>query len=157
MQNGSDITTKLWVVRGFVVLIALFIILKLFTVQVLHRDDYANKADRQYVAPSGDVFERGSIYFTRKDGTLVSAATLTSGFKVAIEPKLVRDVEKTYTALSAVTPISKEEFLDKANRTNDPYEEVATHLSKDMADGLSAQKLPGVKVYKEKWRFYPVL
>jgi cell division protein FtsI/penicillin-binding protein 2 len=155
MQNGSDITTKLWVVRGFVVLIALFIILKLFTVQVLHRDDYANKADRQYVAPSGDVFERGSIYFTRKDGTLVSAATLTSGFKVAIEPKLVRDVEKTYTALSAVAPISKEEFLDKANRTNDPYEEVATHLSKDMADGLSAQKLPGVKVYKEKWRFYP--
>jgi cell division protein FtsI/penicillin-binding protein 2 len=153
--NAKETAFKLWIVRGVVVLIAIFILLKLFSVQVIHREAYSEKADRQYIAPVGDVFERGSIYFSRKDGTLVSAATLTSGFKVAIEPKSLTDTQKAYEAISAVTPLDKVTFDERAKRTSDPYEEVATHLSKDAADALSAQKIPGVNIYKEKWRFYP--
>ncbi len=152
----SNVTnTKLWIVRGFVILIALLIILKLVSLEIIHKDDYITRADRQYVTPVTDIFERGSIFFTRKDGTLVSAATLTSGFKVAIEPKSITDPEKTYEALNALTSIPHDDFIQKAGRTNDPYEEITDHLSKDVADAISALKLPGVQIYKEKWRFYP--
>lgn len=144
-------------VRFIIVVIAGLIITKLFFVQVIHGREYAVKADRQYSAPVSDIFDRGAIFFTRKDGTLVSAATQTSGFKVAIEPKKIIDAGIAYDSVSAITPlnIDRDTFIQKAAHPTDPYEEVANHLTKETADALSALGIKGVSIYKEKWRFYP--
>ncbi|MFA4975107.1 MAG: penicillin-binding protein 2 [Candidatus Paceibacterota bacterium] len=134
---------------------ALILIGKLFLVQVVHSNDYSLRADRQYSTPSSNIFERGTIYFSRKDDQLVSAAMQTTGFKVAINPIKVLDKELTYQELSKVIKIDHDEYLIKANKENDPYEEIATHLSKEQADAISLLKIPGLSIYKEKWRFYP--
>jgi len=110
-------------------LIALCFAGKLFYVQVVYSARYSERADRQYATPSENIFERGTIFFTRKDGTLVSAAMQTSGFKLAIDPgKIVDagiiDVENIYEKLNAIVPIDKEGFLAKSAKINDPYEEV---------------------------------
>lgn len=123
--------------------------------QVIKKEAYAEAADRQYVTPSSDIFERGTIYFARKDGALVSAATQTAGYKIAINASKIKDPETTYEKLSKITPINYEEFVLKARKNNDPYEEIAHHLKKEAADAVSALKLPGVSIFKEKWRFYP--
>jgi len=66
----------------FIVMIfAAIFVVKLFFVQVLHGGTYSQVADRQYSTPSSNIYERGTIYFERKNGELVSAATQTSGFK----------------------------------------------------------------------------
>jgi len=76
--------------------------LKLFYVQIVHSSTYSDKADRQYVTPSDNLFERGTIFFTRKDGQLVSAALQTTGFKLAINPSKIVDAEDVYNKLSSV-------------------------------------------------------
>ncbi|MCM2339481.1 MAG: penicillin-binding protein 2 [Burkholderiales bacterium] len=134
---------------------AFILIGKLFLVQVVHSESYKERADRQYSTPSSNIFERGSIYFSRKDNQLVSAAMQIAGFKIAINPIKIIDKEKVYTDLSNIVVIDHDDFILKANKQNDPYEEIATHLSKEEADKVSALKIPGVSVYKEKWRFYP--
>ncbi len=134
---------------------ALILISKLFLVQVVHSSDYSDRADRQYSTPSSNIFERGTIYFSRKDNQLVSAAMQTTGFKVAINPIKIIDKETVYEELSKIISLNHDDFLAKANKENDPYEEIANHLSKVEADAISLLKIPGLSVFKEKWRFYP--
>jgi cell division protein FtsI (penicillin-binding protein 3) len=123
--------------------------------QVLQKEVFAERADRQYVTPSSNIFERGSIFFTRKDGELVSGAMQISGFKLAINPNLIKDKEDLYRKLSSVVEIDRNDFMLKASKENDPYEDIKGGLSKDIADRISSLRLTGVEVHREKWRFYP--
>lgn len=138
-----------------IIIFSFVLIGKLFLVQVVHSKTYIQEGNRQYVTPSSNIFERGTIYFTRKDGTLVSAATQTLGFKVALTPASIIDPENLYKKLSAIIELDYEEFIIKANKKDDPYEEVATRISKEQADKISALKEKGVNIHQEKWRFYP--
>ena len=153
MKSSFLFRTK--ILLFFVISFSLVLLLKLFYVQVVHSSTYSDKADRQYVTPSDNIFERGTIFFTRKDGQLVSAALQTTGFKLAINPSKIVDTEDVYNRLSSVIDINHDEFVVKSSKTLDPYEEVATHLSKEEADAISALKISAVQIVKEKWRFYP--
>ncbi len=147
--------SRIRILSIFVILLSLLIIAKLFYVQIIHRNSYTQAADRQYVTPSGDMFDRGSILFSSKDGSLVSAATLKSGFKIALAPKDVTNPEAVYQALAQITPLDHDAFIARASKKSDPYEEVATKLTKEEADAIKALDLPGVNIYKENWRYYP--
>ena len=143
------------VVLFFIVIFAATLLAKLFFVQVVQRNFYAEEAIHQYATPSSNIYERGTIYFERKDGELVSAATQMSGFKMAIDAGKIVDAELTYGELSKITTIDHDDFINRAGQKTDPYEEIAHHLSKVEADAVSLLKLPGVSIFKEKWRFYP--
>jgi len=138
-----------------IVLFSLVLMAKIFWVQIVHGDAYSELADRQYSTPSGDIFERGTIFFTDKDGQLISAATQTSGFKIAIDPSKIVDAESVYQSLSKIITLNHDDFIARATKASDPYEEVAFHLSKKEADAVDLLKITGVNIYKEKWRFYP--
>ena len=138
-----------------IIVFALILIGKLFLVQVVHSSSYSERADRQYFTPSSNIFERGTIYFENKDGQLVSAAMQTTGFKAAVNPSKIIDKETVYNELSKIITINHDEFIAKVGKENDPYEEIANELTKEQADAISALKIPGLTIYKEKWRFYP--
>ena len=151
----SSFLTRTRVTLFFIIVFAAILVTKLFYVQVVHSNDYKEEADHQYATPSSNIYERGTIYFKTKDGTLVSAATQTSGFKIAINAGKIINGESTYEKLSKITVINHDDFLAKAAQKSDSYEEIAHHLSKEQADAVSALKLPGISIFKEKWRFYP--
>ena len=137
------------------VLFAFALLSKLFLVQIVHNESYKERADRQYSTPSSSLFERGTIYFSSKDGQLVYAATQSTGYKVAINPGKILNKDLSYEKLSQVISLNKDDFFAKANKAGDPYEEIATRLTKTQADQISSLKISGVSIFKEKWRFYP--
>lgn len=144
--------------RILLVFILIFVVLnvvKLFFVQIVQRNFYADLASRQYSTPSANIFERGSIYFTRKDGQLISAAVQTTGFKVAINPTKIINAEDIYNLLTKIITINHDDFIIKASKVKDIYEEIAHRLTKEEADAISSLKISGVSIFKEKWRFYP--
>jgi len=124
-------------------------------VQVVHRNAYSESADRQYSTPAGNIYERGTIFFESKDGQLISAATQTAGFKIAIDPSKIVDPENVYKKLNGIIVLDHDTFIARATKMNDSYEEVAHQLSKEEADAISLLKIPGVSIFKEKWRLYP--
>lgn len=154
-MNTASFKNRIKIVSGLIFIFACILIGKLFLLQIVHKNEYSEKADRQYSTPSGNILNRGSIFFTKKDGTLVAAGAMMSGFKVALKTKDIKDPEGLYTTLAPYLKMDKDTFLSKATKKNDPYEEVATHLTKEDADNITSQNLPGVSIYKEKWRFYP--
>ncbi|MDP2789152.1 MAG: penicillin-binding protein 2 [bacterium] len=158
ISSSSNSSSRIKILSFAILAFSSVLILKLFFVQVVYSGSYSERADRQYATPSSNIFERGTIFFTRKDGQLVSAATQSSGYKIAIDPSKITDIELAYQKLSegrSAISIDREEFLVKAEKKGDTYEEVAHQISKEKADAVAALKIPGVQIFKEKWRFYP--
>lgn len=154
-MNVSSFQSRIKTVSILLCILAGILIAKLFFLEVIHKDLYAERADKQYATPVGDIFNRGSIFFSKKDATLVAAATVSSGFKIAINPKDILDKENAYTMLAPYIEMEHDIFITKASKKNDPYEEIATHLSKEQADSINALHIKGVTIYKDNWRFYP--
>ncbi len=153
----AQFRSRIRLILAFLIIVAFGIILRLYFVQIVNGEEYSLKADRQFSANSGGLFDRGSIYFTRKDGTLISAATLSTGFLVAINPQILSDPELAYNAISstASSTISREAFLAATNKKTRVYIEVARRLSEENGQALSKKKIPGVQVFRERWRQYP--
>lgn len=123
--------------------------------QIVSGENYSTKADRQYLKPSSSVLNRGTIYFTAKDGELVTAANQKTGYLIAINPSVLSEPESALKKILEITPIDKESFLSRASKKTDPYEEVAKKVELEDGEKIQALKIPGINVYKEKWRFYP--
>lgn len=153
----AQFRSRIRLVLAFVVLVALCVLLRLYFVQVVNGDDYSQKADRQFASGGSGLFDRGAIYFTRKDGTLISAATLATGFLVAINPQTLTNPEAAYAAIQTVasSTISHDAFIAAAAKKNQVYVEIAHHLSLAEGRTLAAQNIPDVQVFKESWRYYP--
>ena len=146
---------RITLISFFILFFSILIIFRLYSLQIVDNDIYLDKADKQYSKSTGNVFNRGSIYFKAKDGQLVGAATLKSGFLLTINPVLISDKEDAYEKINAIYPLNKEEFIAKAKKTNDPYEEIAKRLDYDTGKKIEALNIKGVQIYTEKWRFYP--
>ncbi len=148
---------RLRVILGAIVCVAVLIVVRLYFIDVVHGEEYTLKADRQYVAVSNALFDRGAIYFTRKDGTPVSAATLATGFLIAINPQTIADPEAVYARLSSIASDlpSKESFMRMASNKQAVYVEVAHRVPTEAGRALAAEDISGVEVLRERWVTYP--
>ena len=155
MEPNKIHRRRIRVLIGAIVVIGVVIIGRLFSLQIIHKEDYTERAERQYITPSNTSFDRGTIFFTKKDGSTMAAATIAKGYKVAITPRLITNPEETFSALNTIVPLDHDSFIEKANKKADPYEEVAERLDRIQADAITALKLPGVTLYPQKWRLYP--
>lgn len=150
-----DSRTRLRFISALCILAAGVLLTKLYFLQVVYGEEFSTRADRQYVRSSSDMFDRGSIYFTTKDGEHISAATVKTGFTLTINPTLLENPQEVWNKLSGIVEIDKDEFLLKAGKKDDPYEEIAHRLNEETAEQVEALDIEGVQVYKERWRFYP--
>jgi cell division protein FtsI/penicillin-binding protein 2 len=155
MSDNSVHQQRIKIIMAAVALIGGLIVVRLFYLQVLQSKNYRARAERQYVTSTGDVFDRGTIYFTSKDGTTVAAATIQDGFKAVIDPSLVTDPQSAFNAINAVTPLAQADFIAAAEKKQDPYEEIADRLNNQQAATLTAEKIPGLTLDPDKWRYYP--
>ena len=143
------------ILAGCFVLVAVFFVARLYLLQIVHGAAYGNRANAHYIKPDPDTASRGIIYFTAKDGELVSAAVMQTGWRIAIKPDALTDAEGTYGQLNAIVPIDRERFFASAAKKGDPYEEVAFRVPDDKAKEIRALKIPGLLLVQDQWRFYP--
>ena len=155
MRSNQQFLLRVRFISVCCVLAGIVLVGKLYVVQIVQGDTYREKAERQYSRPNQELWDRGSIFFQMHDGSRVSAASLKSGFTLAIVPKDITDPELLFNGLSKEVELDRKEFFAKASKKDDPYEEVARRLSADVAGRIEALKLDGISLFKERWRFYP--
>ncbi len=144
--------------RILLVLLSIFaiaLLVKLIFVQIIYRSVYTQRADNQYASSVDSLYDRGTIYFTRKDGTLIAAATLKTGFLIAINPEILTSPQKIYQILNAITPIDRTTFFDAVAKKSNSYEEIVRHLSQVQGSEIIAKRIRGIMVIRERWRVYP--
>ncbi len=151
----SNFILRIRIILGAIIFIALVLMARLYFVQIIHGEDFSIRADRQYVRPNQNIFDRGRIIFESKDGIEWSAATLKVGFTISINPSILKDPHETYQKLSGIIDIDSGVFFARASKTNDPYEEIAKRVSQEDGIKIDELNIEGVQVHKERWRFYP--
>lgn len=139
----------------FVALVAALFITRLYFLQIVQGPAYRQAALAQYVEPYPDVENRGNIYFTTKDGLLVTAATTEAGFRIAIDPQTLSNPDQAYAKINAIIPVDKTRFMNAAANKKATYAEVAFMV--DDTDGAKVRVLdiPGVFLVQDQWRTYP--
>ena len=143
-------------VTALFALLSIVIVGRLYLLQVVRADMYTMRADAQFAPPASPLLMRDSIYFTDKNGTLITAATLTQGFTLAINPAKVADSESLYLALSQIVPeLSHDDFIARATKEGSLYQMVAERLDAQTAAAIHELSLLGVILSKNQWRFYP--
>ena len=143
------------IIGALFILAALLLIVRLYFLQVVNGNEYRAQAVSQYVEQSPDTEDRGNIFFTTKGGQLVSAAVMQTGWRIAIDPRVIGEAQRAYDALNAQTPIDHDRFFASAGKQSDPYEEVAFRVDDETAKKIRALKLPGIILVADQWRFYP--
>ncbi len=151
----SQFIKRIHILFSFIFLLALILVGNLYFIQIIHGEAYSHKADRQYVKPNENFYDRGFIYLEDKDGRRISGATIKSGFTVAINPRILENPEDVYEKIIPVLPsIDAETFFLRAGK-DDPYEEIAKRVDEKTAMNIDALDIDGLNIYKSKWRYYP--
>ena len=156
-RRSDDFSGRIRFVGILLFLIAGGLIYRLFDLQVMKTDYYREKANRQYISleNKSPIANRGTIYFREKTGQIVSAAAVKDGYKVVINPSVLKNAEDVYNKISPIIPLEREDFLLHAAKQNDAYEEIIRRLEADKADAIRKLAIEGLSVIPDQWRFYP--
>jgi stage V sporulation protein D (sporulation-specific penicillin-binding protein) len=143
------------IVFAFILLFASALLVRLYVIQVVQGDAYVRQAEGQYVRPNHILFERGDIFLQDKEGRLIGGATVRAGHFLAINPMQIRDPERVYQDLSRHIELDRDDFIRRASLVDDPYEEISHQVSPETAAAITELGIPGVRMYRERWRYYP--
>ena len=136
-------------------LVALVIVGRLYVLQVIKGQAYAQRANAQFIEPASPLIDRNNIYFTDKNGTHITAATIKEGFALAVNPTKITDPEGLFSAIQDVVPVAHDEFIAKATKKGSSYQLVAQHLDSSVGAILQKRQLTGLIIQNDRWRFYP--
>lgn len=151
----KQMVLRIRIITGCILFLAFVLIGRLYQLQVLNNDFYTEKAERQYVHTKQDLYSRGSIYFTTKEGEKVSAASIRYGFVLAFNPKDITDAKTLCEKITPIVAISVERCIDRATLEDRTYVEVVSTITTEQSDLISALDLDGVQLYRNQWRYYP--
>ncbi len=157
MYTKNKLVYRVRVISLLSILIAVGLIARLYQIQIINSDFYANEAKKQYSQVKNGLFSRGSIFFSNQDGSLLSAATVKEGYVLAVNPKELELSEKEvcYQLKSFLQDIDLKKCQQKISDKNRTYVELNNQVTKDKYQAISDLKLKGVNLYDTRWRYYP--
>lgn len=155
-MRRHQLTARVRILSAVVSLVALTLLCRLYIIQVANADYYQNKAESQYVHTKTDLYSRGSILFTTRDDTTLSAAAIQSGYVLAVNPTHVTlPANEFCLALETYMDVTIERCIDRVQAPGRTYVELADRLNGLQSDAIEALDLDGAQLYKNQWRYYP--
>ncbi len=135
---------------------AILLIARLYQIQVLNAEQYQEKADSQYVHTKTDLYSRGSILFTTRDGTTLSAAAVQAGYVLAANPTQITLSPGDFcVALENYLNSSVERCVERVSTPGRTYIELADRINDDQSKAIQELDIDGASLYKNQWRYYP--
>jgi stage V sporulation protein D (sporulation-specific penicillin-binding protein) len=141
---------------AMIILGAVLLIARLYHIQILNNEYYSDKAESQYVHTKTDLYSRGSILFTTRDGSVLSAAAIRSGYVLSANPEhITTSYEEFCAQLSDYIDITTEKCVSRVSVDGRIYAELANRISKEQSNTISELDIDGSMLYKNQWRYYP--
>ncbi len=154
-MQRRHVTIRIRILSVGVALVGAILLARLYYVQVLHTDYYTEKAERQYVHTKADLYSRGSIFFTTRDGEQLSAAAVQAGYVLAANPTHIQDPIQFCKTLQPFIEIEESLCVERASLSGRTYVELAARLSNEKASEVEVLDLDGALLYRNQWRYYP--
>jgi len=146
---------RIRIITGIVLLVALILVARLYQLQIISFETYVARGEGQYIHTVHNLYDRGSIYFTTRDGEKVSAATVQSGYTLSLDPSRIDNPDTLYESLKPYLFIDKETFIHRATLEGRVDVEVRQELTEEDALAIKALNLEGISLKRQRWRYYP--
>lgn len=155
-MKRQRIQSRVRIVTGAVLLVAVLLSARLFQLQVVNAGIYHEKAANQYVRTEEELYTRGSLYFTTRDGDLLSAASIRAGYILAIDPaRITMPHQEVCDRISDVIVVDVETCVDRISVPGRRYVELARQIPEEQHDEIVGRSIDGVQLYRNQWRYYP--
>jgi stage V sporulation protein D (sporulation-specific penicillin-binding protein) len=155
MKRGQ-LVFRIRLLSAVLLLVAIILIGRLYEIQIIKADHYLARGESQYVYTQTNLYSRGSILFSTRDNTAVSAATIKSGYILAVNPtQLVDSPQLLCESAAEFIEITLERCVERVSLPGRTYLELATRLNDNQAEAVKKLGLKGVTIYKNQWRYYP--
>jgi cell division protein FtsI/penicillin-binding protein 2 len=139
-----------------IIVFGIIIVARLFQLQVLQHDYYADLAISEHEAKFVIPAARGSI--SARDGTVDVPLVLNEVLPtVYADPAGIYDTENEATAdkLSSVLDVDKEQILEQLSRNESRYQVIKKQATLDQVNELKEMSINGVGFADESYRVYP--
>ncbi|MDP3729841.1 MAG: penicillin-binding protein 2 [bacterium] len=151
-SNGMKM--RFFLVLVFFVALYTPLVFNIYTIQIRKSDYYTDRALSQHIAGSLEP-QRGSIYFTDRNGNPIPAA-ITKGYPAIFAvPEKIKNPEAVAQALEEFLTLDHEKLMASLNKSDDPYELLVRRASAQAVQEVAKRKLPGIYTQEEYARFYP--
>ncbi|MCA9360467.1 penicillin-binding protein 2 [Candidatus Kaiserbacteria bacterium] len=135
---------------------ALLLLARLYQIQIVNEERYQEKAEGQYVHTKTDLYSRGSILFTNRDGSTLSAAAIQSGYVLAVNPThLTLTSEEFCRSLESYLDDLVEKCIERVSTPGRTYIELADRITAEQSEEIQVLDIDGALLYKNQWRYYP--
>jgi cell division protein FtsI/penicillin-binding protein 2 len=131
---------------------------RLYSLQVVHGDEFRARAEAQYTESSGPQNERGTVSLMTKDGSRRTAAYQKTGYVLAANGQTVQNPAAAFKKLQGIDGLNleRQEFIDSTASSTDPYIEISERLSQSTGEEINDLGVRGVRAYEKRWRQYPL-
>ncbi|MEN9922343.1 MAG: hypothetical protein RL097_620 [Candidatus Parcubacteria bacterium] len=135
---------------------AFLLVARLYQVQIVNAESYQAKAESQYVHTKTNLYTRGSILFTARDGTTLSAAAVSSGYLLAANPEHITiPAEDFCSSFREIVTIDEAACVSRIAVPERTYVELANKLTSEQSEAIEEKNIAGALLYKNQWRYYP--
>ncbi len=171
-------TKRIRILSLLFIFVAVVLIGKLYIVQVVNNENYLNLGDRQYIKKNSTINDRGDIFFTKKDGTYIVAATMQDEYTMYVNPKAfytyikssknksgqteAQLLEEVRTKIATTLKLDQESITElntKIAKIDDNKTSVYLELIKGLGEEdqklIQDLKFEFIGLGKEKKRYYP--
>jgi cell division protein FtsI/penicillin-binding protein 2 len=155
-MKRKQLTFRVRILSAAFICVGLILIARMYQLQVMQTEKFQARGESQYVHTKTDLYTRGSIYFTTRDGAELSAAAIQSGYVLAVNPSRVTFPHDEFcNTLNAAFALDVEKCIERTGLSNRTYVELAQQIPSELADPIKELDLDGAYLYKDQWRYYP--
>lgn len=146
---------RIRIVIGVLCFIALALFARSYQLQVAKGQEYRAEAEAQYVKQTTGLYNRGSIFFTTRDGVTLSAAAVQAGYALAVNPSLVTSADAVCDAVLQYIEMDRETCMIRSTLENRTYVDLVEHIDAETADKLEEIGEDSLLLVPQQWRYYP--
>ncbi|ONI45319.1 peptidoglycan glycosyltransferase [Candidatus Epulonipiscioides gigas] len=144
------IKRRMLILLSIFVSIFIFMIIRLYQVQVVEGAKLQERADEQHTRDRNITPTRGNILDI--NGNVI--ATSASVFTIGVVRAQIEDEEQVANILAEKLDMEYEDVYKKVTHKV-AFERIKTKVDKEVADSIRLLNLPGVKVDEDSQRYYP--
>ncbi|MFA6100062.1 MAG: penicillin-binding protein 2 [Patescibacteria group bacterium] len=155
-SDHKKIEIRFWVFTAVLIIAGVIIALRLGKLQILDHQMYNVLASDQHDLKTKLLPDRGRILIRDKtDGKLYPLASNREAWLVYATPKIMTDPVKIAQQLAPILGIPDVDLINKLNKPDDPYENLAKDVPYDTIVKIKELQLQGIGFASQNARLYP--